>query len=191
MRLRLPISLFLLSSAAMAQQITLRGKVEDAAGGNQFVVDCSSTRLTSATFDLNTFVGQQVLITGTQVGTPQAPLVEVATIAVIPEIFEIPGNPEVGNELRFGATHTPGARVSFFVALGPGFRRVGRAGTFMLDLSTTVFATAGTIPAPGNLELVIPLPNDPALIGRDVHAQALLFSGGALVISNPDCKTIR
>jgi len=186
MQLRSVVPLLLLSSVAAAQQVTLRGKVEDVPGTGGFIVDCTQTRLTGA---VAPFLGQHVLVRGDVVGT-NPPTVQVASIVATPEIFEIPGNPEVGNTMRFGATYTPGSRVDFYFALAPGFQPLGRSGTAFLGATARRVAT-GVIPQGGNLEIAVRMPNDAALIGRDVYAQAVLVSGRQVVISNPDCKEIR
>ena len=192
MRLLSLVLLSLPTVAAAQQQVTLRGKVEDVSGtANQFVVDCSNTALTSSTINLNAFVGQQVLLEGTQVGTAQLPHVVVTAITPVAEIFEIPGNPEVGDTLRFGVTYTPGTRVLFYASLGSGLVRFGRAGSFMLDPASAVLGASGVISQPGQLETSMALPNELTLVGRTAFAQALLRSGGQLLLSNPDCKTIR
>lgn len=188
MRLRFLVPLFLLSTAAAAQQVTLRGKIENVPGG--FVVDCTQTRLTGAPQTLQSFLGQHVLVRG-NVLAANPPTVEVVSIASTPETFEIPGNPEVGKTMRFGATYTPGTRVEFFVALAPGFQPLGRVGTGFLDARSARRAATGIISQRGILEVSVGMPNNPALIGRDVYAQAVLVSGRQVLLSNPDCKEIR
>ncbi len=190
MRLYRVLPLFLLASSALAQQVTLRGKVEDVSGTSQFIVDCTDTELVSSAFNLNDFVGQQALIGGLRLPGGGPPVVDVTSISVIPETFEIPGNPEAGGTIRFGATYTPGSQVTFKAALGPGFLSVGQIGTYFLDTGTDVRIATRIVPPPGNIEIAIPLPDDPGLIGLDVYAQAVHFSGGQFVLSNPDCKTI-
>lgn len=182
------IPAFLLASSAFGQQVTLRGKVEDF-GAGQFHVDCTNVELVSSAFNLNAFVSEQVLIVGNRVGS--GALVDVTSITIVPEIFEIPGNPEVGDTVRFGATHTPGSQVFFRAALAPGFVPVGGIGTYFLDPAGDLQATSGIIGAQGNLELAVPMPNNPALIGRTVYGQAIVRTGSTFLLSNPDCKDIR
>ncbi len=191
MRLLRLLPLLLLSSPVLAQNVTLRGKVENVPGTGQFIVDCTDTLLVSPGFNLNSVVGQHVLVHGTVISPSGPPAVNVVSIAAIAEIFEIPGNPQIGGEIRFGATYTAGSRVVFNLALAPGFRRVGRAGTYFLDTATSIKAAGGIIPASGHLEIAANVPNDPALIGLTVYAQAAIRLGAALVLSNPDCKTIQ
>ena len=71
----------LLSTLLSAQQVVLRGKVEDVSGKSQFVIDCSDTQLTSSTVKLGAFLGQEVQIKGTRLAGPGAPLVDVVSIA--------------------------------------------------------------------------------------------------------------
>jgi len=188
MRQFLLVPLLLLSSPLVAQEVTLRGKVEDVLSTGQFVVDCSNTSLVSSAVNLGAFVGQHVLLTGALLPNTGGPLVNVSSLQPTAEIFEIPGNPQVGEEMRFAAAFTPGTRVVFFASLAPGFTPVGRAGTLLLDRRQLVRGPTGIIPAPGNLELEIAVPNIPELIGLDVYAQALLLTGSGMILSNPDCK---
>lgn len=191
MHLRSVLALVLLSSVAAAQQVTLRGKVEDGPGRGQFLVDCTNTALTSSNVNLNLFNGQHVQIKGVFNGAPGAPSVDVVSIQPVAEIFELRGNPEVGAKIRFGATYTPGTRVAFHVALKPGFRPVSLAtGTFFLDRSAARLAS-GVISQRGNLELELAMPNDPTLVGQTAYAQAVLVTNGKVILSNPDCKVIR
>ena len=93
----------LLTAPADAQSVTFRGKVEDVSGTqNQFVVDCTTTSLTSTAFNLNLFVGQQVEITGDWNGSVGSPSVNVQAIAVVPEVFELGGGAKIGEELKVG-----------------------------------------------------------------------------------------
>jgi len=190
MQPRFLLPLFLLASAATAQQVTLQGKVEDA-NPSGFVVGCTDTRLESSAFNLNLFVGQNVQIRGTRVQTTGSPLVNVTAIQPTPEILEIPGNPEVGQDIRFGATYTPGSQAIFFAALEPGFTSVGNVGTLLIDAPSRVRMGAAVIPPVGNVEISVAMPNDPSLIGLTVYAQAVVRTGSTFLLTNPDCKDIQ
>jgi len=191
MQLRHLLPLFLLASAASAQQqVTLQGKVEDASPSG-FLVACTDTRLESSAFNLNLFLGENVQITGTRVQTTGTPLVNVTGIQIVPEIFEIPGNPEVGQDIRFGATYTPGSQAIFFAALAPGFTPVRSMGTLLIDAPGRVRMGSAVIPPVGNVEITVPMPNDPSLVGLTVYAQTVLRTGSTFLLSNPDCKDIQ
>jgi len=184
-------SLCLLSSGLFAQQVTLRGKVEDIQGTSRFRVDCTDTELTSSSFDLNAFLGQQVLIQGTRVLPASPPTVEVSSIVASAGVFEIPGNPQIGGTLRFELITTPGTRASIYAARAPGFRSFPTAGVVFLDPVSAQLAAVGVVSGAGTLSLAIPVPADPLLIGLTVHAQAALVASGTLRFTNPDCKTIQ
>jgi len=191
MKLLRLLPLFLLSGAVFAQQVTLRGKVEDLQGTSHWLVGCTDTELFSAGINLHIFVGQQVLVQGAMLAGSVPPHVDVNTIVSTPETFEIPGNPQTGGTMRFAATYTAGSQVAFYAALAPGFRPVGSAGMFFLDPATAQRVISGVIPALGTLQLSINVPNDATLIGRTVFAQALIRTGSVLILSNPDCKVIQ
>src|SRR5215831_14142348 len=93
---------------AQAQSVHFRGKVEDVSGTNKFMIDCTKVELTSAQFNLNQFVGQQVDATGMWNGSTTAPVIDVTAIQSVPRLFDLGGNGKVGGELRFEITSTPG-----------------------------------------------------------------------------------
>ena len=191
------LTLALSLSAAMAmpadaQSVTFRGKVEDVSGTqNQFILDCTNTSLTSAAFNLNLFVGQQVEITGQWNGSNMAASVNVAAIAVVPEVFELGGSAKIGDEIKVGFIATPGDLAFSRICLAPAFTNFGSSGVLFVDLGQTAIGTVGVIPGGGILQHTLQIPNDPNLIGLEVFAQGALIDGlGLLTLTNPDCKTI-
>ncbi|MDF1800420.1 MAG: hypothetical protein P1V81_14675 [Planctomycetota bacterium] len=197
MRRLLSLTLLLSLTAAMtlpadAQSVTFRGKVEDVSGTqNQFFVDCTNTSLTSGAFNLNLFVGQQVEITGQWNGSTAAPSVDVAAIAVVPEVFELGGGAKIGDELKVGFIATPGDLAISRITVAPSFTDLGASGVVFVDLSKTVIGTTGVIPGGGILQHTLQIPNDPSLVGLEIFGQgALIDSLGNLTLTNPDCKTI-
>ena len=185
-------TLLLASGVATAQTVQFRGKVEDVSGTtNQFFVDCTDTDLSSAAFNLNLFVGQQTLITGTWNGSVSAPAVLVTDIQVVAETFEIGGGGKIGDEAKPSVTGAPGSLGFTFGSLSTSFLPLGGFGVGFLGGNP--FSTgSGTIPGGGTLELSIPIPNDPSLIGVDVYGQALIANPvtGAAFLTNPDCKEL-
>ena len=184
------VAVLALPSVASAQQVTFLGQVEDVSGQqNQFFVDCTNTQLTSA-LDLNPFVGQQTQITGQWNGSFISPSVDVTSITIVPETFEVGGNGDLGGELTFGVTHTPGSFTIMYASFGVGFAPLP-SGVWFLDFSTMLRVTSGTIPGVGNLERKVNVPNDPALQDVTVYGQALIVEpGGNALLANSDCKTL-
>jgi len=184
-------ALALLAVDASAQQVTLRGKVEDVSGGGGFFVDCTDTTLTSSTIDLNAFVGQQVELSGTWNGSSDAPSVDVAAIAAVARLFEVGGGGKLGDEARFKVTSDPGDVAIMFVALDDGFLPARKNGVLLLDFATMLHVATGTVGGDGTFEVKGTIPNDPALDGLVVHGQSLVaFTAGGAVLSNPDCVTL-
>ena len=184
-------ALALLAVDASAQQVTLRGKVENVSGGGGFFVDCTDTTLTSSTIDLNAFVGQQVELNGTWNGSSAAPSVDVAAISAVAKLFEVGGGGKLGDEVRLKVTSDPGDVAIMFVALDDGFLPAHRNGVLLLDFATMLHVATGTVGGGGTFEMKGTVPNDPALDGLVVHGQSLVvFTAGGAVLSNPDCVTL-
>jgi hypothetical protein len=184
-------ALALLVVDASAQQVTLRGQVENVAGGGGFFVDCTDTTLTSSTVDLNAFNGQQVELSGTWNGSSDAPSVDVSAIAAVAKLFEVGGGGKLGDEVRFKVTSDPGDVAIMFVALDDGFLPAHKSGVLLLDFATMLHVATGTVAGDGTFEVKGTIPNDPALDGLVVHGQSFVaFSAGGAVLSNPDCVTL-
>lgn len=183
--------LLLTAGSASAQQVTFRGKVEDVSGTtNQFVVDCTNTSLTSAAFNLNLFIGQQVEITGQWNGSAANPSVSVGAIQAVPEVFEIGGGAKIGDTSSLSFTTQPGTTVFGFLALAPGFLPFGPDSVILLDTSQVVLTRSGLVGGTGILELPFFVPNSPTLVGIDLFGQGATLEAGGFVVTNPDCKTI-
>jgi len=188
-----PLALLALAGPAASQSVTFRGKVEDVPGtANQFVVDCTNTQLTSASIDLNAFVGQEVLIDGTWNGSTASPAVAVTAISMVPETFEIGGGASIGSQARFKTFGTPGDAAAVFASLGSSFLPFGPAGVGFLDPATLLNVGVGSVDGLGVFQVIVPVPNDPALVGLFVLGQgAMLGPATPLLLTNPDCKTVQ
>ena len=186
----LPLSLLALSALSAAQDVTMRGKVEDVSGTTgQFFLDCTDVDLSSGIFDLNLFVSQQVEIQGTWNGSVTNPSVIVNAIQVVPETFEIGGGGKIGELAHPTVTGAPGSLAVTFASFSTSFVPFGGAGTGFLG--GNVFPTgAGTIGGTGILQLDIPVPDDTSLIGVEIYGQGAIVGGGFVTLTNPDCKEL-
>jgi len=193
MKPSIALALLALSTPALAQDVTFRGKVEDVSGtANQFFLDCTDVDLSSGAFNLNDFVGQQVEIEGSWNGSVANPAVVVNAIQAVIESFEIGGGGKIGELAHPSVTAAPGSLAFTFASLSTSFLPLGASGVGFLG--GNVFGTgSGTIPGGGILELNIPVPNDPSLIGVDIFGQAIVADPGtgAFEFTNPDCKTLK
>ena len=192
MRRQLLSILFLASAIlpASSQSVSFTGKVEDVQGtANQFFLDCTDTRLDSALFDLNLFVGQSVSISGQWNGSIASPSVTVDAIQAVPEVFEIGGGAKIGDTSTLGFTAQPGDVAFGVLSLGSSFLPIAR-GVVFVDLTQSVLGLSGTVGGTGILQLPFQIPNDPSLVGVEIFAQGAVSSGGVLRLTNPDCKEI-
>jgi hypothetical protein len=192
--MKLSLTLLLaLSTLASAQTVTLRGKVEDVSGTTgQFFVDCTDVDLSSALFNLNLFVGQQVEIGGTWNGSVGSPAVVVTEIQAVPESFEIGGGGKIGKSAQPTVTAAPGSLAFTFASMSSSFLPLGTAGTGFLG-GAVVPTGSGTVGGSGILQLSIQIPNDPTLVGFNVFGQAVVVDPGlsAFWFTNPDCKELK
>jgi len=178
--------------ASFAQQVRLRGKVEDVQHTqNQFFVDGTDVQLSSTMFDLNPFVGLQTELRGDWNGSFSSPAIVVTAIEVVPETFEIGGGGKIGEKLVFGVTSTPGDFTVMLAALDNGFAPTRRSGVFPPRPQPAARDRLRRDPGGGNLEIDVSIPDDPILVGLEVLGQAILrLSAGGSLWTNPDCKTI-
>ena len=187
-----PLLVAIAAAAAPAQQVSLRGKVEDMPSQpGRFIVGCTATELTSSVVDLNASVGQQVELTGSWNGSSSAPVVDVATLNTVAKLFEVGGGGQIGTDLKFKVTSSPGDFTIMFAALDSGFMPAHKAGVLFLSLTPMLTVASGFVAPDGTLEVKGQIPNDPSLAGIEVHGQAFVsFTTGGATLSNPDCVTI-
>lgn len=183
-------ALLVLTATSNAQEVSFVGKVEDVSGTtNQFFVDCTNAQLTSA-INLNPFNGEVVSITGTWNGSVNNPSVNVETIALAAETFEIGGGAKIGDTSNLGFTGQPGDNVVGFLATGSTFLPTIDQ-VIMIDPTKIRVTLAGTIGGSGILEMQFPIPNNPSLIGFEIFGQgAFVADDGTVTLTNPDCKEI-
>jgi hypothetical protein len=187
-----PFVLAVAALSAQAQQVSLRGKVEDMpANPGRFIVGCTDTELTSSVVNLNSFVGQQVELDGAWNGSATAPVVDVATMNTAAKLFEVGGGGQIGTDLSFKVTSSPGDFTIMFAALDSSFAPAHRAGVLFLSLTPMLTVASGIVHADGTFEVKGSIPNDPTLDGVVIYGQSFIaFTAGGAALSNPDCVTL-
>ena len=180
----------LFAATTNAQQVSFVGKVEDVSGTtNQFFVDCTNAQLTSG-INLNPFNGEMVSITGMWNGSVGSPSVNVDTIELAAETFEIGGGAKIGDDSNLSFIGQPGDNVVGFLATGSSFIPTVDQ-VIMIDPTKIRLTLAGTIGGSGILEMQFFIPNNPALIGFEIFGQgAFVADDGTVTLTNPDCKEI-
>jgi hypothetical protein len=179
-----------------AQTQIVRGDVDSVQNTNRFVLKCTNLPLVSTTVNLQQLhnaTQQQNLtveMTVRNIGTT-SPILDVVTAQIVPERMKM------GN-LRFGRTETwevfaaPGSHAWIFVnaQTGTGFIPFGAAGAWVLGPTAPPFAS-GPVDALGRFQIRFQMPNIPALVGQTLVSQAIVQKGGALLLTEPDCKDVR
>jgi hypothetical protein len=173
------------AALASAQTVTVRGVVEDQ--GATFVLDNTPLTLNGNGVNLNAFLGLEV----EAVGTVTAPDHLTVTSAVaVNDVFEVGGGGlEAGKPAKLEVTGPPGRIEQIHFSLGNDFTVVKKMGWF-LDGNAQLLAQ-GVIPATGVLEITLPVPNNPALVGIKVFFQDIRKTGSApFKLGNADASTI-
>ncbi|MCB9832102.1 MAG: hypothetical protein H6807_06455 [Planctomycetes bacterium] len=190
--------LLVMSSAAFAQSVHLRGKIEDAENvcyycpGYQFVIDCNYTKVTSSAYDLNLYIGTQVEIDGLWNGSTSAAAIDITNLSVVTETFAIGGNGSIGHNISFTAMTAPGDLAYTFYSFGTGFVPVGSNLYYLLDIPSSVLLGQGLTDGNGEFDVSGTLPNIPWLVGVTLYGQSAIVpaNGSPIYMTNPDCKVV-
>lgn len=194
------LAAFLTLAALPAQlPITLKGTVErlpaagcDPAATHQ--IRCSEVLLKSSVVDLSALEGRTVDLTGDLVLQPGCLTVDVATAEAASNrtlqlaIF----GTRLGRPVTFTTFSPPGSFLVYVWSAGPGFLPLGPFGTLLLDLPSAI--VVGTNVSVGIDIRTERIPNDPNLVGVDIHYQfayASLLTGLEFGFLNPGCFTIQ
>lgn len=173
------------ASLASAQTITLRGEVEDEAGG--FILSCTPVQLVSGGANLNAVLGEEVEAIGTIVGPN---LVSVSSVTLVSDILEVSNDVKIGGPLKLEISGPPGRVEQVYFSLGSSFATVKKMAWF-LDTATQQFLFQGVIALDGQLEVTFTVPNMPVLVGLDINFQDVRPSPAGFVLGNTDCVTIQ
>jgi hypothetical protein len=187
-----PIIIFAAAVSASAQQVSLRGQVDDMPGQpGRYLVDCTNTELTSSVVTLSSYVGLEVELSGSWTGSSSTPVVDVATMSTVNKLFDISGTGKIDTVATFEVTSSPGDFTVMFAALNYGFLPANRAGVLLLSMSPMLTIGSGIVAPDGTFQVTGKVPNDPALDGVVIYGQAFVaFVAGGATLSNPDCITL-
>jgi hypothetical protein len=183
-----PLAAFVISSALAAQTVCVSGEIAPLTGpticqqGETHRLAGTDVFLRSSTVDLNSLVGHNVEVQGTDVGL-LCRLVDVSQVLdPTPVTLVHCGNPMTGCPLRvvvqgpgLGFAILGAAFGSDFAPLGCGNNPGDLHGTLLLAAPVAVLAAAAT--GTGRLEQNIPIPANGALTGLQV-----LFQGAHMTV---------
>lgn len=167
------VAVLAVAAAAGAQSpVRVFGIARSNAG--EFVLEGTRVRLQSSTINLHPWTGQPVDLAGTVVAVQPVPRIEVASIVHTDHQFVITGD-RIGDSLLL-RIDAPGATFFFFYfSFTEGFLPLEpyqpiATGTLLTDLATTVTVEWGWMGL--SWSDLLPIPNDPRLIGARILFQA-------------------
>ncbi len=176
---------------SLAQDLDVYGKV--VRNGSQFHLDCTNVQLQSSTVRLEDWKGDDVGLSGPNVGSRGAPVIEVAEIHTAQDLLELDGTAKLGEEIELKLESANGTFYLFLFALDTGFLPLGSAypglkGTILVDLSSTAVLASG--PFSGSVELGLLIPNNPNLVGLKFWIQAAILTSTSANYLNVVCAEI-
>ena len=175
-----------LASMAAAQTVTVHGDLEEVDGA--FMLSCTPLTLVSDDVDLQSFVGMNVVATGTVIGTDTF---SVESIATDPSDFEITDDVSLGGTIDFEVTAQPGTKFQIWVSVGDDFNVIQKQGLF-LDPADMYFLLQGKVTGGGEFKITFHVPNDPTLADVEVVSQVVFLEpGGGFTLGDSDCVTIQ
>ncbi|MCI0585758.1 MAG: hypothetical protein L0323_02835 [Planctomycetes bacterium] len=163
--------------------------------GETHLLECAQVFLRSNVVDLNALVGQNVRLTGVDIGVT-CTVIEVLAAAPANPTLEWCGTPAPGCAVKFKVCPGAIAFAALFVSTAPGFFPV------FLPLNGTpeaVLLSPPFIPIPpalgttGCFDSTIPIPPDLSLVGADVWLQGARMDigpAGPMHLTNSVCLTI-
>lgn len=182
---------FAFALPATAQQVTLRGEVEDVPRSpGQFVLNFTEVKLIGAGASLGALAEQKVVLTGEWDGNAATPTVVVTSASPSTETFEIDGALKVGGACSIALIGTPGTPAFGYLSTSLDFVPLPNGEVALIDFTRIVFSVATTIPGSGEREVPFSIPNNPALAGLQIFGQGAFLSGGFIEVSNPYSATI-
>ncbi|MCI0585760.1 MAG: hypothetical protein L0323_02845 [Planctomycetes bacterium] len=206
MKPSLPAMLLLSAASAIASApaqapapVKVTGVVQPVPGpticlqGETHRLGCTNVYLKSNVVDLDALVGQNVEVTGFDVGLT-CNVVNVTSAAPPIPFLEWCGTPQLGCTVKFKVCPGGLGFAWLFLADAPGYLPINPVtGTVLLFfVPPPILVGSGPVGA-GCLEVVVPIPFDGNLIGQEFHLQgARMDIGpvGPLQLTNAACLTI-
>lgn len=188
----------LLLGASPAQaQVTLSGVIQpdllpSICQQGTHTMECTGVRLQSGSIDLGSFVGQNVRVTGHDVGV-ECVVYEVTAVQPAPVTLAMCGNPVPGCDIRFRSQPGALSQHMLFASAVPDLAPVSPyVGSFLLGAP---FLTIGNEFVGGidGAAFDFTLPASTALTGVDIHVQSARRDVGPIGewrLSNAVCFTI-
>ena len=193
----LAICPFVLPSVAVsadlaAQSVRVVGTVVPTAGG--FGLASTTVQLQSSTIPLNTLTSQVSDLRGTVVPGTSPPLIDVTAATRSAAVFQLGGNPRLGHSLQLRVTDPASMWWYAFFSTAEGFMPLTGIvaqldGTLLIDYSYTATYDAGAL-TNGTWSGVLPVPNDPLLIGLPVRFQFATITANLGVLYINACMAV-
>jgi hypothetical protein len=151
-------------------------------------------QLQSSTIPLNTLTNQVSDLRGTVVPGTFPPVIDVTSATRSAAVFQLGGNPRLGHSLQLRVTD-PGSMWWYaFFSTAEGFMPLTGIvaqldGTLLIDYSYTATYDAGAL-TNGTWSGLLPVPNDPQLIGLPVRFQFATITANVSVLYINACATV-
>ena len=197
----LAVPLACLAPAQTAAPLVVTGVVQPVPGpticmqGETHLLDCTQVFLRSNAIDLNALVGQNVRLTGLDIGVT-CTVIEVIASAPANPTLEWCGTPAPGCSVKFKLCPGMIAAAGLFVSTAPGFLPIflplnGTPEAVLLSFPVTPIPVA---PSPsGCFDVTVPIPPLLSLVGAAFWLQGARMDigpAGPMQLSNAVCLTI-
>ncbi len=152
-----------------------------------YTIRYSETPVRSTTVDLAYYkaLSLPLRLDGTWDTTTTPPGLNVTSVQLISQMFQVSNTARTGSNLRFSANGAAGEVAITVVAFGQGFLPIFDS-AMLIDPGTAFVLSMDLLDTQGSVRFDLPIPDAPELIGLRFWSQAAFFSNSALpYVSNP------
>lgn len=190
------LPIVLLAAAVPAQQLTLRGELDEGRSTGcyycpnvPYTIKFSETPVRSSSgVDLAAYkaLGEQLELIGTWDTSTNPAGLDVSAVNVVSQSLSVSNTAATGAKLRFTTSGAPGSLAATAIAFGNGFLPLFGSTAMLLDPASIVVLGANTLDVSGTWRFNLAVPANPGLVGVRFWSQSLLLpTNGTPYSSNP------